>query len=122
MPPMAHERGAKLVARSSHGEHAIMRPTDEQADAIRRIVGEEAGADSVVRIFGSRLDDTARGGDVDLMVETIHPLNRPALTAARLSARLLRALHGRRVDVLLAAPNLAVLPIHAIAMQEGVRL
>jgi predicted nucleotidyltransferase len=99
-----------------------MRLTEEQTVAIRRIVGEEAGDDCVVRVFGSRLDDAARGGDVDLLVQANHAVERPALLAARLSARLSRALRGRRVDVLLAAPNLAVLPIHTIAERDGVRL
>jgi hypothetical protein len=28
-------------------------------------------------------------------------------------------LQGRKVDVLIAAPNLAVLPIHTVAREEG---
>ena len=31
-------------------------------------------------------------------------------------------MNGRKVDVLLRAPNLQEQPIHRIAMQEGVRL
>jgi predicted nucleotidyltransferase len=99
-----------------------MRLTDEQANAIRRIAREEAGDDSSVRLFGSRLDDTARGGDIDLLVESTHPIEHPALFGAHLAGRLMRALGGRHVDVLLAAPNLKVLPIHAIAAREGLLL
>jgi predicted nucleotidyltransferase len=99
-----------------------MRLTAEQANTIRRIASEEAGDDIVVRLFGSRLDDAARGGDVDLLVRMPHPVDNPALLAARLSARLMRVLGGRRVDVLLAAPNLKTLPIHSLAEAEGVRL
>ncbi len=39
--------------------------------------------------------------------------------AASLSARISRCLQGRKVDVLIAAPNLAVLPIHTVAREEG---
>lgn len=99
-----------------------MRLTTEQSETIRRIAHEEVGSDGVVRLFGSRLDDAARGGDIDLLLELPRPVDAPALLAARLGARLMRALGGRRVDVLLAAPNLKQLPIHAIAATEGVRL
>lgn len=99
-----------------------MRLTTEQANTIRCIAREEAGADSVVRLFGSRLDDAARGGDIDLLLETSHPIDNPALLSARIAARLMRALGGRHVDVLLSAPNLETLPIHTIAVSEGVRL
>ncbi len=99
-----------------------MRLTTEQADTILHITREEAGVESVVRLFGSRLDDAARGGDIDLLLELPHPIDSPALLAARLGARLMRALGGRRVDVLLTAPNLKQLPIHTIAAAEGIRL
>jgi hypothetical protein len=38
------------------------------------------------------------------------------------AARVSRAMHGRKVDVLVQAPNLMHLPIHAIAHAEGIRL
>jgi hypothetical protein len=63
-----------------------MRLTAEQVNAIRRIASEEAGAESVVRLFGSRLDDTARGGDIDLLLEVTYPVDNPALFTARIAA------------------------------------
>jgi predicted nucleotidyltransferase len=72
-----------------------------------------------VRVFGSRLDDTAHGGDLDLMLELPEPVANPALLAAQFSAKVTRLMHGRKVDVLLAAPNLMRLPIHDIAVKEG---
>lgn len=39
-----------------------------------------------------------------------------------LSARVSRGMYGRKVDVVVKAPNLMHLPIHTIALQEGVRL
>lgn len=44
-----------------------------------------------VRVFGSRLDDAARGGDLDLMLELPEPVENPAILAARMSARVSRA-------------------------------
>ena len=72
-----------------------------------------------VRVFVSRFDDAARGGDLDLMLEFSEPVDNPALMAARMSAQVSRAMHGRKVDVLLSAPNLKRLPIHDVAFKEG---
>lgn len=98
-----------------------MRLTADQTHIIRRIVYEEAGDDAIVRLFGSRLDDDARGGDIDLFLQTAHPIDRPAFFSSRIAARLTHALRGRRVDLVLAAPNLRVLPIHELA-RTGVLL
>ncbi|ANB03136.1 nucleotidyltransferase domain-containing protein [Ectothiorhodospira sp. BSL-9] len=99
-----------------------MRLTPQQQTTIRHIVTKHAGASARVRLFGSRLDDTARGGDVDLMVELNEPVDQPALLSATLSAKISRQLQGRRVDVVLSAPNLQHLPIHDVAYREGVIL
>lgn len=96
-----------------------MRLTDAQIQMIRRLAVEVAGEHSRVRVFGSRLDDGGRGGDVDLMLEVVEPVDAPALMAAKMSALVSRAMHGRRVDVVLSAPNLKRLPIHDIAFAEG---
>lgn len=96
-----------------------MRLTHDQIQAIRQLVMQVAGSQSSVRVFGSRLDDTARGGDLDLMLVMTEAVENPALMAAQLSARISRMMQGRKVDVLLSAPNLKRLPIHDIAFAEG---
>ena len=96
-----------------------MRLTDHQAQVIRQLALQVAGNRARVRIFGSRLDDTARGGDFDLMLELPDPVANPALLAAQFSAKVTRLMHGRKVDVLLTAPNLMRLPIHDMAFKEG---
>lgn len=97
-----------------------MRLSPEQLQAIHNLALQVAGDGARIRVFGSRLDDTARGGDVDLMLELNAPVANPALLAAQLSAKVSRVLLGRKVDVLISAPNLRRLPIHDIAYREGV--
>ena len=99
-----------------------MRLTDSQIQDVRQLACQVAGHQSRVRVFGSRLDDTAQGGDLDLMLELPEPVDNPALMAAQMSAQVSRVMHGRKVDVLLSAPNLKRLPIHEIAFKEGVEL
>jgi predicted nucleotidyltransferase len=96
-----------------------MRLTTHQTQTIRQLAQQVGGAQTRVRVFGSRLDDNARGGDVDLMLELPAPVDNPALMAARMSALVSRAMRGRKVDVLISAPNLKCLPIHNIAFEEG---
>ena len=53
------------------------------------------------------------------MIELPEAVEHPAALTAKLAARLIRALDGRDVDVLLLAPNLRHLPIHDVALREG---
>ena len=101
------------------GKFKRMRLTDYQIQTIRQLARQVAGSQSRVRVFGSRLDDAAHGGDLDLMLELLEPVDNPALMAAQMSAQVSRVMHGRKVDVLLSAPNLMRLPIHDMAFKEG---
>lgn len=99
-----------------------MRLTQQVQNQIREIVADIMGPDAETYVFGSRTDDNARGGDVDILVVTGQSVEHPAQTAARLESRIMRLMHGRKVDVLLKAPNLEHHPIHTIATETGVRL
>jgi predicted nucleotidyltransferase len=99
-----------------------MRLNEPQIAAIRSCALELAGSNARVWLFGSRVRDDARGGDVDLLLELDDAVAEPAQLSARLAAQVSRAMHGRRVDVLIKAPNLKLLPIHSVALTEGIRL
>jgi predicted nucleotidyltransferase len=95
-----------------------MRLSPRQLQIIHQVLDRELpGAQA--RLFGSRLDDSIRGGDIDLMVSCPGAIDNPALVSARLASRLEMALDGQAVDVVLDAPNLARLPIHDVAQSEG---
>ncbi len=99
-----------------------MRLTPEQITAIRKDTAQLAGGAARVWLFGSRVRDDARGGDVDLLLVLDEAVAEPAQLSARLASQVSRVMYGRKVDVLIKAPNLMHLPIHAIALAEGVRL
>jgi predicted nucleotidyltransferase len=99
-----------------------MRLTERQAQIIRQVVATLAGDKAQVTLFGSRVDDSQKGGDVDLLITLAEPVEHPAELSAKISARLIRQFQGRNVDVLLSAPNLKDLPIHTIAKQKGIAL
>lgn len=96
-----------------------MRLTTHQIEFIRQLVTEISGSNAQVRVFGSRLDDSAKGGDLDLFLELSESVDNPAMLAANLSAKVSRRMSGRKVDVLISAPNLKILPIHEVAHREG---
>lgn len=96
-----------------------MRLSNQQIEQIRHLANSVAGDAARVRVFGSRSDDTQRGGALDLLLELFEPVAPPALRAARFSALVSRQMQGRKVDVLLSAHNLLRLPIHDVAFQEG---
>ncbi|WP_218011545.1 nucleotidyltransferase domain-containing protein [Azohydromonas lata] len=79
-----------------------MRLAPHQTQAILRCLRQHYGADAQVLLFGSRLDDTARGGDVDLLVETPTP---PTLR--------------QRMYATLALEQALGLPVDIVAVQQG---
>jgi predicted nucleotidyltransferase len=50
-----------------------MRLSTEQAGIIKSIIAREISPDAKIWLFGSRIDDNRRGGDIDLYVETQRP-------------------------------------------------
>ena len=73
-----------------------MRLTPEQTRTILHCVRQQFGAQAQVKLFGSRLDDSARGGDVDLLVESEHP---PTLRQRALATMALEQALNLPVDI-----------------------
>jgi predicted nucleotidyltransferase len=96
-----------------------MRITRDTAAIIRDTAAELFGAP--VRLFGSRLDDEARGGDIDLFVETTLTAEEAEKRRLRMLARLARKLGERKIDLVVKAQD-GELPIHVVARNEGVIL
>jgi hypothetical protein len=99
-----------------------MRLPSDQAIKLKQLLTDELGSDCELLLFGSRADDRARGGDVDLLARAVRPVPHKVLTAVRLAARAERLLGGRRVDLLLIDPDTELQPIHRIALSHGVPL
>ncbi|AHE97439.1 nucleotidyltransferase family protein [Thioalkalivibrio paradoxus] len=76
-----------------------MRLSPEQQTIIRDEVARAFGPDARVRLFGSRTDDTARGGDIDLYVEADGTPDDLLERELKLHAALQRRLGERRVDL-----------------------
>lgn len=79
-----------------------MRLTEAQTKVIVDCVVKQFGADARVMLFGSRLDDAALGGDVDLLVESTAP-----------------ATLRQRALATIALERALELPVDIVAMQRG---
>ena len=99
-----------------------MRLSPSHVEMIRSTALQVLGEHAQVILFGSRADDAALGGDVDLLVTVPYSVDEPAVLSARLASRISRAMDGRKVDVVLQAPNLLPQAIAQVARQTGVRL
>lgn len=81
-----------------------MRLTAEQIRIIREETQAIFGGTARVRLFGSRLDDTTRGGDIDLLVESDELVSEPVRKSLALTARLQMRWGDQPIDVLLIDP------------------
>lgn len=93
-----------------------MRLTQAQRDSIISSVREFAGAEVDIHVFGSRLDDTRRGGDVDLLL--ISPTSISLLICAELKMALEELLQ-LPVDVLTYVSGTEPTPFQAIALAQS---
>lgn len=98
-----------------------MRLTSRQVDAIKSAAVEAFGADAIVRLFGSRVDDSKRGGDIDLHVEA-SPTRAGAAAEVRFRAALWRDLDEPQVDVVVASRGLDPRWIDTAAYRDGIIL
>lgn len=99
-----------------------MRLTKQQQQAVREEVTRVFGEDALVRLFGSRVDDGLRGGDIDLHIECRGTPAELLDRELRLRARLTRRLGERRIDVVVQSSEASPRSIDAHARQVGVRL
>lgn len=106
----------------SHARIYVMRLSREQVAIIRESAERVFGEKAQVWLFGSRVDDNKRGGDIDLL---IRPAPGEADNLVRKKIRFLgmleRALGERRIDVIVehgADPR----AVERIALETGIRL
>ncbi|HLF98467.1 MAG TPA: nucleotidyltransferase domain-containing protein [Methylococcaceae bacterium] len=96
-----------------------MRLTHEQTRWITQTVSRLTSETAEVFLFGSRLDDQARGGDVDLLIETDTSLT--LIERARIKMEL-EARLGLPVDIVSRARHTAPTPFQSIARAKAARL
>lgn len=98
-----------------------MRLQPREIEAIRTAVREVFGATATIRVFGSRIRDDLKGGDVDLFVE-VEPGQASIANEQRLRDRIAPAIDDLRTDIILHERGTALTPIEQIALRDGLLL
>lgn len=100
-----------------------MRLSENHALCIKQIIQTYFGETAVVMLFGSRVDDTKRGGDIDIYIEC-HHLSADDLIDAKINAliALHKVLGEQKIDLVINRNNGVVLPIYEVAKKDGIML
>ena len=99
-----------------------MRLTQSQIDVIKQKTLLVFGDSAKVYLFGSRIDDLAKGGDIDLFIELNQLTECAVLKTLQLNSELQQAFGLQKIDILFYAPNYAWQTIYSIAKEQGVLL
>lgn len=99
-----------------------MRLSEREKSVILDAAQRRFGPGVQVRLFGSRTDDAARGGDIDLLLELPFAIPDSFTRALAMEVDIQLALDDPKVDILVTAPPHPLQPIHRIALETGVLL
>lgn len=99
-----------------------MRLSSDQVQAIKAVARQVLGDDCEVVLFGSRTDDTVKGGDIDLLFETPQATGNRAQVLGRLYVGLIERLGDQKIDLLLKDAETPDAPILQQARAQGIRL
>ncbi|MBL1274677.1 MAG: nucleotidyltransferase domain-containing protein [Ectothiorhodospiraceae bacterium] len=99
-----------------------MRLSTRTQKIIRDTSQEIFGSEATVTLFGSRVDDFARGGDIDLLIQSEAPIAQRGRKALTLVARLQIRLGDQPIDVLVLDPKTTRQPVNEEALRVGVKL
>lgn len=80
------------------------------------------GNNASVWLFGSRLDDSAKGGDVDLLIKLESPIENKTVLAAKYNALLQMKLGMQKFDILIIDPSTPLKEMHQNALSNGLQL
>lgn len=101
-----------------------MRITEQQCSIIRSAVAENFGTEANVWLFGSRVDDSQRGGDIDLYIEaTTDDADAIVESKLRFLVALSKKLGEQKIDVVIRRQGFREnLPVYEVAKRTGVKL
>ena len=93
-----------------------------QQHEIKRLTHEIFGRDSTVRLFGSRVDDNRRGGDIDLFIQPVKSLDAASAFQKKIDflVALEKAIGEQKIDVIVDSGKGK--PIERVATETGVVL
>ena len=100
-----------------------MRLTDKEIKAIKEVAKLVFGEEATVKVFGSRIDDQMKGGDIDLLIQCNMAISRSEQYQRKIKflVQLKKIIGDQKIDVLIDN-GLHTNPIIREAYKEGVLL
>jgi len=99
-----------------------MRLSESTRTVIQETVQEVFGFEATVKLFGSRINDDTRGGDIDLLVELPSVTTELERKILQLITRLQLRIGDQPIDVLVLDPLTPRQAIHEHATMTGINL
>ena len=99
-----------------------MRLKPEEVAAIRDCARAHFGEGAVVRLFGSRVRDDLRGGDIDLHIVASDEEHASWRTEESFRRALASRIGEQKVDIILLSPHATRRPIDELAIMDGIVL
>jgi predicted nucleotidyltransferase len=119
--PLASARQDELAGSLARGQNHRMRLEPSEIQAIRRAAQAVFGTQARVHVFGSRVRDDLKGGDLDLWLE-VAPGQATLANELRFRDLIERPLDELKVDIVLHERGRPLSPIDQIARRDGVLL
>lgn len=99
----------------------VLRLNRQEVDALIRATKSSFGDSAQIWLFGSRVDDTKKGGDIDLYIETDKETGIVAAKLEMLGA-IWSTFGEQKIDILVRSRSREPTPIHEIAKSSGEEL
>jgi len=99
-----------------------MRLSESTCAVIRSTVQDVFGSGATVKLFGSRINDNARGGDIDLLVELASASTELERKTLQLITKLQLRIGDQPIDLLVLDPSTPRQTIHEHAILTGMTL
>jgi predicted nucleotidyltransferase len=98
-----------------------MRITQQQIESLINSTHRCFGDNAIIWLFGSRVDDHKKGGDVDLYIET--DMDQGIVEAKlKMQGQIWTAFGDQKIDILVHSRIREPSPMHKIAKSTGVRI
>ena len=97
-----------------------MRLSDFEIKAIKKLANQFFGQQATVILFGSRVDDSKKGGDIDVFIET--PLESSIKDKLNFLVQLENNIGEQKVDLIVKSKNSPPKDIFDIAKKTGIAL
>jgi len=99
-----------------------MRLSEEYKIVIKDTLAKHFGSGSKFYLFGSRVDDLKRGGDIDLYIETDLDSKQASEAKSRSYIDMIKKLGEQKIDFVVHVNGQELTPIEAIAKETGIEL